>query len=94
MDRLRPAIRPRATPIGFQRWHDLLFLHWDLPPDVLRPLVPPRLEVDTFEGRAFVTFEEDEDLEEDEDFEEEEEDEEDDEDEDEDEDEEEDFEDE
>jgi uncharacterized protein YqjF (DUF2071 family) len=56
MDRLRPAIRPRATPVGFQRWHDLLFLHWDLPPDVLRPLVPPRLEVDTFEGRAFVTI--------------------------------------
>jgi uncharacterized protein len=56
MDRLRPAIRPRATPIGFQRWHDLLFLHWDLPPDVLRPLVPSRLEVDTFEGRAFVTI--------------------------------------
>ena len=56
MDRLKPGIRPRAPAIGFQRWDDLLFLHWELPPDALRPLVPERLEVDTFEGRAFVSL--------------------------------------
>ena len=52
MDRLKPSIRPRAPRIGFQRWDKLLFLHWELPPDALRPLVHPRLELDTFEGRA------------------------------------------
>jgi uncharacterized protein YqjF (DUF2071 family) len=56
MDRLKPSIRPRAPRIGFQRWDKLLFLHWELPPDALRPLVHPRLELDTFEGRAFVSI--------------------------------------
>ena len=56
MDRLKPSMRPRAPVIGFQRWDDLLFLHWELPPDALRPLVPPRLELDTFHGRAFVSI--------------------------------------
>lgn len=37
-----------------QRWYDLLFAHWPLPPEQLRPLVPPELELDTFEGRAWV----------------------------------------
>jgi uncharacterized protein len=56
MDRLKPGMRPRAPVIGLQRWDDLLFLHWELAPDALRPLVPARLELDTFDGRAFVTI--------------------------------------
>ncbi len=39
---------------GFQRWRSLLFVHWAVPADVLRPLVAPSLDIDTFEGRAFV----------------------------------------
>lgn len=56
MDRLRPSTRPSAPVIGFQRWDKLLFLHWEVAPELLRPLVPPRLDLDTFEGRAFVTI--------------------------------------
>jgi hypothetical protein len=37
-----------------QRWHDLLFAHWALPPEEIRPLVPRELELDTFEGKAWV----------------------------------------
>jgi uncharacterized protein YqjF (DUF2071 family) len=37
-----------------QDWRDLLFLHWEVPASVLRPRVPPELDIDTFEGRAFV----------------------------------------
>jgi uncharacterized protein YqjF (DUF2071 family) len=37
-----------------QHWHDLLFAHWSVPPDALRPLVPAGLPIDTFEGRAWV----------------------------------------
>ncbi len=37
-----------------QRWHDLLFIHLPLAPDVLRPLLPPQLELDTFDGQAWV----------------------------------------
>ncbi len=37
-----------------QRWTDLLFAHWPVAPDVLRPLLPSSLTVDTFEGEAWV----------------------------------------
>ncbi len=37
-----------------QRWHDLLFAHWALPPEKLRPLVPRELQLDTFDGKACV----------------------------------------
>jgi uncharacterized protein len=38
----------------YQRWHDLLFAHWAVPPEKLRPLVPPQLELDIFNGFAWV----------------------------------------
>jgi uncharacterized protein YqjF (DUF2071 family) len=37
-----------------QRWHHLLFLHWKVPAETLRPLVPERLTLDTFQGEAWV----------------------------------------
>ena len=37
-----------------QVWHDLLFAHWPLEAERLRPLVPSELTLDTFEGRAWV----------------------------------------
>jgi uncharacterized protein YqjF (DUF2071 family) len=33
---------------------DLLFMHWSLPVDALRPAVPAELPVDTFDGRAWL----------------------------------------
>lgn len=36
------------------RWEDLAFLHWPVSVDALRPLVPAALELDTFEGAAWV----------------------------------------
>jgi len=54
MDRASPGRRPEGSPSGLQKWRSLLFVHWEVPAQVLRALVPPRLEVDTFEGRAFV----------------------------------------
>ena len=37
-----------------QRWTDLLFAHWPVAPDMLRPLLPSSLTLDTFDGRAWV----------------------------------------
>lgn len=54
MDRIAPTRRPPGANAGTQRWRDLLFLHWELPLAVLRPLVPARLQLDTWEGRALV----------------------------------------
>lgn len=41
--------------VGFQRWDSLLFLHWALPVSDVRAHVPEELEIDTFEGLAYVS---------------------------------------
>jgi uncharacterized protein YqjF (DUF2071 family) len=35
-------------------WRDLLFMHWPVEVDALRPLVPPSLSIDTFDGNAWL----------------------------------------
>ena len=37
-----------------QTWYDLLFAHWPVPVEALRPLIPAGLELDTYEGRAWL----------------------------------------
>jgi uncharacterized protein len=37
-----------------QRWHDLLFAHWRIDAALLRPQIPGALEIDTFDGSAWV----------------------------------------
>ena len=44
-----------GTPWLFRmRWVDLLFMHWPVPADALRPLIPPGLELDIHEGQAWL----------------------------------------
>ena len=50
----RPWPLPTRPWVMYQRWRDLLFAHWSLPPDRVRPLVPRELELDTFDGKAWV----------------------------------------
>ena len=38
----------------YQSWGKLLFMHWQVPVDVLRPLIPRPLTIDTYEGKAWV----------------------------------------
>src|SRR4051812_30376433 len=54
IDRIAPMLRPTRPLYGYQRWRDLLFLHWPVPVETLRPLVPERLTIDTYEGVAYV----------------------------------------
>jgi uncharacterized protein YqjF (DUF2071 family) len=54
VDRLSIRRRPRGLPLMRQWWGKLLFMHWPIAPKLLRPLVPSRLTIDTFEGRAWV----------------------------------------
>ena len=37
-----------------QTWYNLLFAHWPIPAATMRALVPPQLELDTFDGQAWV----------------------------------------
>jgi uncharacterized protein YqjF (DUF2071 family) len=50
----RPWPLPHGPWIMKQEWHDLLFAHWAVPVDLLRPLIPRALEIDTFGGQAWV----------------------------------------
>lgn len=53
-DRLAARARPAGTPIMHQTWGKLLFLHWPIAPAAVRGLVPADLEIDTFEGEAWI----------------------------------------
>lgn len=37
-----------------QHWGSLLFMHWPVPADLLRPLIPDPLAIDTHDGLAWV----------------------------------------
>ncbi len=54
LDRLSPTRRPSGAARGTQRWRRLLFAHWPVPTSELRPLVPNGLEIDTFDGSAWI----------------------------------------
>lgn len=55
---IRTSHTPRPLPSGHwlmrQRWNDLLFAHWPVPASSLMPLVPEGLQVDTFQGSAWL----------------------------------------
>jgi uncharacterized protein YqjF (DUF2071 family) len=54
----RTAHRPWPLPSGpwimAQSWHDLLFAHWPIDPALLRPHIPAALQIDTFDGQAWI----------------------------------------
>ena len=54
VDRLSSAREPDRTPIMFQNWKHLLFLHWEIPFDEIREKVPRSLDIDLFEGKAYI----------------------------------------
>jgi hypothetical protein len=51
---LDTARRARPRPIGYQKWHDLLFLHWCVPSESLAGRLPPGLTLDTWDGQAWI----------------------------------------
>lgn len=54
IDRQSIRTRPPGMPIMHQTWGKLLFMHWPVPEDALRPLLPEGLTLDTFNGTAWV----------------------------------------
>jgi uncharacterized protein len=53
-DRVAMIERPAGWPVMYQSWGDLLFMHWRVPVEMLRSHVPERLEIDTFDGSAWI----------------------------------------
>ena len=50
----RPWDVPDRPWLMTQTWHNLLFAHWPIDVEQLRPKVPTTLELDLFEGAAWV----------------------------------------
>jgi Uncharacterized conserved protein len=50
----RPWPLPDVPWIMQQTWHDLLFMHWPISASLIRPIVPSELELDTFDGEAWI----------------------------------------
>jgi uncharacterized protein YqjF (DUF2071 family) len=53
-ERVRARARPAERPVMRQIWRQLGFLHWPIDPAVIARLLPPGLEVDTFEETAYL----------------------------------------
>jgi hypothetical protein len=54
IDRLSIRQRPKGVPLMEHHWGKLLFMHWPIAARQLRPLIPERLTIDTFDGRAWI----------------------------------------
>jgi uncharacterized protein YqjF (DUF2071 family) len=50
----RPWPLPGGRWVQGQTWHDVLFAHWRVDPEALRPAVPAELPIDTFDGSAWL----------------------------------------
>lgn len=47
---------PIRHPVMVQRWTDVVFLHWRVEPAAVQRQLPPGVEVDTFDGSAWVAL--------------------------------------
>jgi uncharacterized protein len=54
LERLALRERPEGQPLMHQTWGKLLFMHWRVDEKNLQPLVPEGLEIDTFDGTAWI----------------------------------------
>jgi uncharacterized protein YqjF (DUF2071 family) len=49
-----PPSPPPGPWVMVQRWHDLLFAHWRCPISDLRALIPQPIEIETYDGDAWI----------------------------------------
>jgi uncharacterized protein YqjF (DUF2071 family) len=54
VDRIAPTQRPGGKAVGYQKWRSLAFLHWAVPVEDLRRLVPTPLALDLYDGTGLV----------------------------------------
>ncbi len=55
VDRITPRNRPEGDRVVMhQRWTDLLFLHWEVAPDIIQRTLPDGLTVDCHDGKTYI----------------------------------------
>src|SRR5436190_13929758 len=47
---------PSVLPAMLQGWHEITFFHWSCDPGFLKGRLPPQLQIDTFEGKAWISL--------------------------------------
>ena len=52
----RPISIPKTPWLLTQVWNDMLFLHYQISPIHIRPYVPKSLELDLYEGKAWISI--------------------------------------
>ncbi len=52
----RPWPIPSAKWQYYQEWNRVLFLHWEIPFDLLRNVVPKQLPLDSFDGKYYISL--------------------------------------
>lgn len=53
----RPFPMPENRPwVMAQSWQQLLFAHYRVAVDTIRPMIPPELEIDTYDGEAWISI--------------------------------------
>ena len=50
----RPYPLPNGPWVMRQTWRHLLFAHWPVPAETLKPILPKGIELDTYNGQAYV----------------------------------------
>lgn len=53
-DRQQACLRPGDPVVMFQKWKDLLFLHWEVSAEQVRKTLPEGLTVDLHEGKCYL----------------------------------------
>ena len=56
LGRHRQYPKPDGPWLMRQTWRDLLFAHWPVPTESLRPVVPAELPIDTIDGTAWIAI--------------------------------------
>src|SRR3989442_13001763 len=54
LERVAIRERPQGQPLMHQTWGKLLFMHWRIEERELQPLIPQGIEIDTFDGTAWI----------------------------------------
>lgn len=52
----RPWPIPNRNWVWYQEWNEVVFLHWPVPIDWLKPRIPKSLKIDLFEGQSWISF--------------------------------------
>lgn len=47
---------PNEPWIGYQEWHNVIYLHWLVDPVIFRNIVPKELTIDTFNGSGYISI--------------------------------------